>query len=57
MCLFLKGLLVIFPNNQIHLTAKSVMFFCDAKNTPLFAASDLGVITKLLENLFLAIIY
>jgi hypothetical protein len=34
-------------NNHIHLTVKSVTFFADAKKTPLFTASDVGVIEEL----------
>jgi hypothetical protein len=34
-------------NNRIQLTVKSVMFFAMQKNTPLFTASDAGVIRTL----------
>jgi len=35
------------PNNQIHLTVKSVTPFAVAKAPPLFTSSDLGVIEEL----------
>jgi hypothetical protein len=32
-------------NNHIHLTVKSAIFFAEAKKTPLFTSSDVGVLT------------
>jgi hypothetical protein len=38
-----QSMLKEWPNNQIHLTVKSVTNFAIAKFPPLFTSSDLGV--------------